>query len=156
MSNEELSLELYNYILNNHRNQIEDVFGQSNIVEISPDFLGFIEIYNNLSKIIPKEFIIIDFGCGYNAQSFYFKEHKKYIGIDFWPNLIRFQAPNTELVIDSIKNYIEHNTFDIENTFAICSYVPNWECKNRELIRLTFDNCFTFYPPRQNICLKKY
>lgn len=142
---EEINLELYEYIENHHPDQIEKVFNQE-MVEILPDFLGFMDIYYNLSKMIPSHYTIIDFGCGYNAQSFYFMNHKRYIGIDVWPDIIRFQAPGTEFYECDISEYINNNEFDIDDTFAICSYVPDWKHNNRHLIKNVFNNVFIFYP----------
>ena len=155
--NEKLSKELYNYIKKNHKDQIINVFNQDNIIEISPEFLGFLNIYYYLAKIIPINFTVIDFGCGYNAQSFYFINHKKYIGVDFWPNTVRFQAPNTEFHEMLIDEYIHANKtkFIPEQTFAICSYVPNWRTNNKKLVKETFANIFTFYPSIENIQLAK-
>ena len=143
------SLELFNYILTNYPDQITKVFGQDNIVDIEPEFLGFIDIYYNLSQIIDKNYTVIDFGCGYNAQSFYFMEYKKYIGIDYWPDLVRFKAPGTEFHNMDINYYITNNInkFDINGTFAICSYVPNLDY---DLIKHTFKNMFIFYPTAPN------
>jgi len=142
---EEINLELFTYIQDNYPEQIENVFNQDQI-EILPDFLGFITTYYHLSKIIPLEFTVIDFGCGYNAQSFYFMNHKKYIGVDVWPNIIRFQAPGTEFYESYIDDFISNNKFDIDSTFAICSYVPDRNNKNKNLIKETFNNVYIFYP----------
>lgn len=57
------------------------VIGQE-FCELSYDFLGFVDIYKHLSKIIPKDKIVIDFGCYLAAQSYFFTEHKGYIGVD--------------------------------------------------------------------------
>ena len=147
-ASEEINIELYEYIEKHHPDQIENVFNQD-MVEILPDFLGFIDIYYNLSKIIPCHYTVIDFGCGYNAQSFYFMNHKRYIGIDIWPNIIRFQAPGTEFYESHIEDYIDYivtNKFDIKSIFAICSYVPDSKGHIKQLIKENFDNLFIFYP----------
>jgi hypothetical protein len=142
---EEINLELFNYIKEHHPEQIEEVFKQDE-VEILPDFLGFIATYYYLSKIIPLHFTVIDFGCGYNAQSFYFKNHKHYIGVDGWPGIKRFQAPGTDFYECHISEFIKNNKFDVDSVFAICSYVPDWNYRNRELVKENFSNVFIFYP----------
>ena len=48
--------------------------------ELDVDFLGFTEVYRSLSKIIPKHFTVIDFGCYLAAQCYCFGNHKKYVG----------------------------------------------------------------------------
>ena len=50
--------------------------------ELDIDFLGFTEVYRSLSKIIPKHFTVIDFGCYLAAQCYCFGNHKKYVGVD--------------------------------------------------------------------------
>ena len=72
--------------------------------------------------------------------------HKKYIGVDVWPNIIRFQAPGTEFYESYIDDFISNNKFDIDSTFAICSYVPDRNNKNKNLIKETFNNVYIFYP----------
>ena len=125
------------------KDQIKSVFSQD-MCDIEPDFLGFTDIYENLSKIIPKHFTIIDLGCGYNPQCFYFKEHKKYISVDIG-KLIRFKSDNCEIYVMTIKEFIDKYLwdFDLDETFAICSYVPSCEVK---LVRENFKNVFTYYP----------
>lgn len=50
--------------------------------DIGWDFLGFIDDYINLSKIITKEHIIVDVGCAWGLQHIIFKDYAGYIGID--------------------------------------------------------------------------
>lgn len=50
--------------------------------EFYPKFVGFVDIYYYLSKVIPKDYTIIDFGAGHNPQSYFFTEHKKYIAVN--------------------------------------------------------------------------
>lgn len=38
--------------------------------ELDSEFLGFVDVYKNLSRIIPKGSIVIDFGCYLAAQSY--------------------------------------------------------------------------------------
>lgn len=144
MTHEEISIELFEII---PPCQVERVFGQD-MVDISPEFLGFVGVYKNLAQIIPAHFTVIDFGCAYNAQSFYFMGHKRFIGVDNFPGQERFVAPMTEFFEMSISDFIDTrmDEFNIKETFAICSYVPPWGADNMKLVRDNFINVFTFYP----------
>lgn len=100
--------------------------------ELEYDFLGFLDSYYKLS--IPLDYTIIDFGCYQAVQAVYFKNHKKYIGVDNdIPNEFRFHQNNAEYFLCSIQSFIEEHgvSFDKEKTVAICSYVPDedaWKC----------------------------
>jgi hypothetical protein len=67
--------------------------------DIDPDFLGFLEPYEALSRIIPRGRTILDLGCGYAFQSWYFRHHRKYIGVDVRP--LFFRAPNSQLAFET-------------------------------------------------------
>lgn len=121
--------------------------------EINSDFMvcgG--STYYNLSKMINKKWTVIDIGCGYNAQSYLFQEHAKYIGVN--PNNSKifhcelFKAPNTELYEmsgqDFIKDVLPTLNLDMKAVFAIVNYMPNDECA--ELVRKTFKNLWVYYP----------
>ena len=128
--------------------QRDDVMsGHMVTADIGPEFLGFVDIYRNLSLVIPEHFTVLDLGCSYAPQSWYFRNHAKYIGVDVSTQK-RFFQPNTEHVHMTIREYITGPgwTLDQDTTFAICSYVPDWHDKNRDLARLSFKNVFTFYP----------
>lgn len=126
--------------------QIQKVFGQD-YCDIDYEFLGFLDIYEALSKIIPKHFTVIDLGCAYNAQCFYFTEHKKYIAVDI-SDCEKFCASNTEIHVKSIEDFIKSDISDLnlDAVFAICSYVPNWGGDNRQMVRNTFPNVYTYFP----------
>ena len=115
--------------------------------DIDAEFLGFTDQYKALASIIPKNRIIFDFGCAYAPQCYYFKDHKKYIGVEV-DNCEQFKMDNTEHYHMSIQKFIaeELPKFDIEHTpcFAICNYVPDE--KAVELVRKTFKDVFAFYP----------
>lgn len=119
--------------------------------ELDYEFLGFVNIYKPLSELIPKQHIVIDFGCYLAAQSYFFQNHKQYIGVD-GVELNRFKTENTEHYVGSIQEYIEQEvpkflTKDNNlNYFAICSYVPDDEAT--ELVRKTFQNVCCYYPCR--------
>lgn len=56
--NEKISNFLYSSF---SKEMINDVM--SGDVELGPDFMGFVNIYDGLAKIIPLHFNIIDLGC---------------------------------------------------------------------------------------------
>lgn len=126
------------------KDQIEKVFNQS-FCDIHTGFLGFMNTYEKLSQIVPKDFTVIDLGCAYNPQCFYFLEHKKYIAVDIG-FIERFCSPNCTIFEKTIKNFIDEDLqrFDLDTTFAICNYVPSWHDDNGKLVRDHFKNVFVF------------
>lgn len=136
--------------------QVHAVFNQPQ-VDIDPTFLGFVSIYERLSEIIPKHFTVIDLGCAYNAQSFFFQEHKEYVAVDYG-TFVKFKAPNCIIIEKNIRQFIEENIkdYDLEETFAICSYVPDWGDKNNALVREKFKNLFVYYPHGGHIIVPKF
>lgn len=129
--------------------------------EIDPSFLCFDEPYQMATRVADKDSIIIDFGCGYAAQSFYFKHCSAYIGVDlpmpmpsdplmlyeFKPET-RFTADNTSFYIMTIQKFLNevYPTLDIpkEKVIAICSAVPDKEAQ--ELVKQTFPVHYVWYP----------
>jgi len=136
-------IELLNRI---PKEQIERVFKQY-YCDISPEFIGFIDIYESLSKIIPKHFTVVDLGCAYNPQCFYFTEHKQYVAVDV-SDCEKFQSENCVIYNKSIEKFITENLndFNLKQTFAICSYVPPWGGDNVGMVKQSFENCFVYYP----------
>ncbi len=128
------------------KEQKEKVFHQE-MCDIDGAFVGFIDIYEKLSTIIPTHFTIVDLGCAYNPQCFYFSEHKKYIAVDI-SNCVKFQSDNCKIYHKSIENFIKEDTKDLnmDETFAICSFVPDWGGNNIKLARESFKNIFVYYP----------
>lgn len=135
------------------KKELDRVFTQSMSASAEMDytFLCFEEPYLEALKYVDKDSIIIDLGCSYAAQSFYFTKNK-YIGIDLpmlsSDNEIRFTPPNAEFYIMSIQNFI-HNilptlNLDMDHVIAICSAVPDEEA--RELVKETFPNYIDWYP----------
>lgn len=132
------------------KEQLESVLNQD-MCELEPTFLGFTDVYENLSRIIPKHFTVIDFGCYVACQSYYFRKHKEYIGVDTCP-LKRVKFSNATHYFEPIQSFISDrlSSFCLNTTFAICSYVPDDNAK--ELIRKSFTNLFIFYPcPNGNL-----
>lgn len=142
-TNEELSRYLWEII---PKEQIDRVFsGYHTSANIHPDFMGFVQTYWHLSKILPKETVIYDFGCAYNAQSFFFTEFERYYAIEPECEGCIFQAPNCEVFEMTARQFV--TTKNVEyNSFAIVNYVPMWHEDVIELIHENFQNCYTFYP----------
>lgn len=117
--------------------------------ELDSEFLGFVDVYKNLSRIIPKGSIVIDFGCYPAAQSYFFARHKMYIGVDV-VSMRRFTPPNSVHYTMSIQNFIQievpklFEEYDELKLCAICSYVPDFQAT--EMVRKTFPNVFCYYP----------
>lgn len=117
--------------------------------ELQPDFLGFVNVYEPLSNLIPEHKIVIDFGCYLAAQSYFFSEHKAYIGVDS-VNMKRFAPENAIHFEMSIQDFIAIELpalleiHDINDFCAICSYVNDFEAT--KLVRETFPNVFCYYP----------
>jgi hypothetical protein len=128
------------------KDQIERVLNQK-YCDIDLNFLGFTDIYENLSKIIPKHFTVIDLGCAYNPQCFYFTEHKQFVAVDI-SECEKFKSDNCLIFQKSIEDFILENIkdYNLDETFAICSYVPPWGGDNREMARKAFKNIFVYYP----------
>lgn len=119
---------------------------KENVCEIDYDFLGFLYQYESLSKLIPKDWTIVDLGCSSGFQAEYFKTHKKYIGI-IVDDRLKYQTSNAEYHTMRIKDFLESENFkdlDLSKTFAICNYVP---CEIEvEMARIKFKNIFVYYP----------
>lgn len=125
-------------IYSNYRQEDVDRILSQYGCDIDIEFPGFVEQYEALAKVIPTHFIVIDFGCAFATQCCLFKNHKKYIGID-WGEIERFKTDNTEHHISDIETWIEKHAKELPPyTFAICNYVggrpadicPSWESWN--------------------------
>jgi hypothetical protein len=121
----------------------------SYLCDIDPSFLGFVGVYERLAQIIPLDWTVIDMGCAYAPQAFFFERHREYIGVDILTPLEnRFYANNSRHFFMSIKDFINKHiaAIELKSSFAICSYVPPWGGDNRKMVRDAFQNVFTFYP----------
>lgn len=123
---------------------------RQDMCEIDGTFLGFTKVYKNLAEIIPKHFTVIDFGCAYNPQCYYFSEHKQIISIDVGNEIQTFNTPNNTYYGNGIQAFLEDTlptlNLNLDETFAICSYVPPWYGFNNKMIRDIFSNLFIYYP----------
>jgi len=117
--------------------------------DVSPDCLCTAHMYYHLSKIIPKNRTVFDLGCAYAFQAWYFRHHKKYIGVDILCKIKdRISFPNTRHYMCSIESFIQNHCREKREdpNFAICCYVPPWHQDNEALVRKHFDHVFVFYP----------
>lgn len=119
--------------------------------EFYPEFVGFVDIYYYMSKVIPKDYTIIDFGAGHNPQSYFFTEHKKYIAVNPLSGIKEddgmFCPPNCEIYRMTTGEFLQKVDCHKDKVFAICNFVPNWHGEDSMgLVRKSFKNCYTFYP----------
>ena len=133
------------------KDQVDRVFNQK-YCDIDGEFFGFMDVYESLSRIIPKHFAVVDLGCAYNPQCILFNGHKSFTAVDLpgvsGSKLERFTQDNCTIFEMTIKQFITENIdrFNLKETFAICSYVPPWGDDNMKLVRESFQNVFTYYP----------
>lgn len=156
------------YLLEHHlipQAEVTRVFKESYSAsaELDYSFLCFDEPYQTTVRVTDENTIILDFGCGYAAQSFYFTGCKQYIGIDLpmskplekdlmhYPNIkpeTRFQSDNAQFYIMSIQRFITgvlpSLRLDKERVIAVCSAVP--DAQARQLVIDTFPVHYVSYP----------
>lgn len=136
--------ELYQMI---PRSELDRVFEGTASAELGRDFLCFEKPYKLASMIVPKTWTIVDLGCAYAAQAYYFTHHKKYVAVDNYSenDYFRFQTDNMEFFNMSIQKFLStHHFVDLERIFAICSAVPDEEAQ--KLAIETFPNHYVWYP----------
>lgn len=133
------------------KEKIDHIFQSSQTVgaECDISFLGFEKVHKAVTLFVPKRKVIIDCGCAYAFQSWYFRDYRKYIGIDngVCKNDV-LETENSEFYFMSIQNFIE-NVFStlgygLYDVFAVCSYVP--DSNAREMVRNFFPHCLVYYP----------
>lgn len=133
------------------KEKIDHVFQTSNTVsaECDIEFLGFEDVYKAVTLFVPKSKVIIDCGCAYAFQSWYFRDYRKYIGVDNGVcSTDVLEAENSEFYFMSIQGFIK-NVFPalgygLDDVFAVCSYVPDDGA--RESVRKFFPHCLVYYP----------
>lgn len=117
--------------------------------ECDGNFMGFVEAYYYLSKFIPKDWTVIDFGAAYNSQSYFFTSHKRYIAVNppSGHNDFMFKPSNCDIYRMTTGEFLKKVDYPSEKVFAICNYVPNWYGEDSiKLVHENFRNCYTFYP----------
>ena len=129
--------------------KIDSVFRKSKTAgaEMDYEFLGFEDVYKAVTLFVQKSKIIIDFGCSYAFQSWYFRDYKKYIGVDAWTDAF-LETENSRFFSMKIQDFIRE-VFPVlgcekEEVFAVCSYVPDREA--RRMVRESFPYCLVYYP----------
>lgn len=146
--------ELYQLI---PKDKIDKIFEISQTVGAECDytFLGFDEVYKAVTLFVPKSKVIIDLGCAYAFQAWYFKDYRKYIGVDnsacdCLDVLKEFEMSNADFYYTSIQRFIQEVfprlVLSLDEVFAICSYVPDEGV--REMVRKFFPHCLLYYPTR--------
>ena len=133
------------------REKIDEIFNNSPTAagDIGYSFLGFEDVYKAVTLFVPKDKIIIDLGCAYAFQSWYFRDYKKYIGVDCSVSYLDvLETENSNFYFVSIQHFIRNIFptlgYDPEKVFAICSYVPDWEAQ--KMVKETFPYCLVYYP----------
>lgn len=131
--------------------KLDEVFQTSKTVSAECDysFLGFEEVYKAVTLFVPKNKVIIDLGCAYAFQSWYFKDYKKYIGVDCGVKSEDvFRTDNSEFYRMTIQDFCRKSFpklgYSLDDVFAICSYVPDDDARN--LARIHFPHCLVYYP----------
>lgn len=130
------------------KSEIERVFTESDTAgaELAPDFLCFEDVYEEVAKHADKDTTIIDFGCAYAPQAFWFTGCKKYIGINpHFGNDVRFKTDNSEIVLMTGQEFIMwmDEKADLSKVIAVCSYVPDNELQR--MVADRFPYCYVVY-----------
>lgn len=122
--------------------------------EIYPEFSCFADTYYHLSQIIPEDYTVIDFGAAYNAQSYFFTKHKKFIAVNPYSmagDNGMFCPPNCEVYRMTTGEFLRSMDYPKEEVFAICNFVPNWYNEDSiQLVKEHFRYVYTFYPEISN------
>jgi hypothetical protein len=138
---------------------------KSGDLEIDSEFVCFEENYIPIANNVPLDFTIVDCGCYVGAQSYYFQNHKAYIGVDAFDldkeknrKDYGYQAPdrffteNTTHYSCTIKDFLKSDEFkelDLDKTYFIASAVPAFE-STKELFEKT-KHCSVFYPGEKSL-----
>lgn len=145
-AHDEVSTTLYRALAAAVPDQMRRIMG-SRMVDIEPQFMGFVATYRLLALLIPRDWTVVDLGCAYAPQCWYFRAHRRYVGVDLGSLRRRFAMPNTlhlrANITDVLAVWRASNPLE---TFAICNYVPPWHGFERRAIAAVFPNLFSFYP----------
>lgn len=139
--------ELFNLI---PREKLDYLFANSHAgAELDCTFLAFEHVYKEVLEVTSKDKTIIDLGCAYATQSWYFKDHKKYIGVDDFSNSDSvIHTDNSEFYFMTIQEFIREVLpsldLNLNDVFAVCFYVPDKDAQ--DLVVKTFPYCRVYYP----------
>jgi hypothetical protein len=146
-------MDVCNLIRNNiiPKEEMERVFNESYSAsaEMDASFLCFEDEYEYVLENTSKKDIIIDLGCAYNPQCWYFKDYDRYIAVDL-PMFddVRFDSGNVEFYIMSIQQFIQEEFpklgIALEDCVAICNAVPDKEAQ--KMVRDFFPRHYVSYP----------
>lgn len=133
------------------KEELDRVFNDSYSAstEIDASFLCFNDEYEYVLENTKPSDIIIDLGCAYNPQCWYFKDYDRYIAVDL-PMFddVRFDNGHVEFYIMSIQRFIKEElpklNLDLNNAVAICNAVPDEEA--RKMVEKTFPRHIIAYP----------
>ena len=145
------------------REELNRLFEESYAnAELDFSFLAFEDIYQKVLEIAPKNKIILDLGCAYATQSWYFRDHKEYIGVDYGACMKEnptyednlkcvIHTENSRYFFESIQTFIKETLptlgLNLNDVFAVCSAVPDKDA--RELVRETFPSYLDWYPKEE-------
>ncbi len=124
-----------------YKKEVDGIIDRNN-GDIDRTFLGFLDIYEALAKIIPTDKVVYDLGCGYGFQSYFFRKHKKFIMVNHGTSDI-FKMPNSKFYSADIHDFLKGRKVE-GNHFAICSYVPLKGGYGG--IKAKFRDLFIYYP----------
>lgn len=146
-------MEVCNLIKNEiiPKEELDRVFrdSESASAEMDASFLCFEDEYEYVLTNTKPNDIIIDLGCAYNPQCWYFKDYDRYIAVDL-PIFddVRFDSGNVEFYIMSIQKFIKEElpklNLNLDKVVAICNAVPDEEA--RKMVLDTFPRHFVAYP----------
>lgn len=122
--------------------------------DLSCDFLGFIDTYWHISRMLDDRYTIIDFGCAFAPQSYFFRNFRRYIGVDLMcDTFFRQNEEDGNCVFyphTDIQRWIEEVFptlgLDVTKCFAIVNYVPDMHGRCAKSAKEVFPNIYTFYP----------
>lgn len=145
MNFETINKRLLNNCIKEYGEEAVDAIFKQDMCDIDGSFLGFVHTYHYLSKIIPVDRIVIDIGCAYGFQAYYFRHHRKYIGV-CPTNIVQLKTENSKYFQMTAQEFFktEYKNIKTEREFGICSYVPDDEA--REVMKKHMKDCFCYYP----------
>ena len=118
----------------------------SEACEASMGFFGCMDTYYTLARLIPTDWRVYDMGCCWGFQSWFFRNHNRYVGVDGYTTAFFDAVPNAEFHHCTIERWLSNRDIG-RGSFAICNYVPPWGgVDNGELVRKRFSNVYVFYP----------